>query len=391
MRIGIFGGTFNPPHIGHLRSAAAVAEQLRLNRLIIVPSGIPPHKPLPDGTPPAALRMEMARATFESMQNVEISDIEIIKQGPCYTADTVSEIKRANPGAQLFLLTGTDMYLTLESWKDSETLLMSATPVVFSRNADDAGKIVEYSRGMQTRYGVRTETIANAVVDISSSQLREMLPLRGGVGYITDTTYSYIIKNRLYAAKPDWEWLREQAYSMLATSRLAHVAGCESEALRLADRWGVDADDAREAAILHDITKKLSPDEHLNVLAEHGINVGKLENSEEKLLHAKSGAALAKSMFGVTDEVACAIMWHTTGRVGMTFLEKIIYLADYIEPERDFPGIGELRAAAYEDVDKAMILGMEISVQDMIARGIIPNRTTYDALDDLRGLEGKNR
>ena len=387
MKIGVFGGTFNPPHIGHLSSSESAAGRLGLDRLIIVPAGVPPHKPLPDGTPSAEMRLHMTRIAFKDAFNTDVSDIEIKSGKPGYTAHTVEGIKKDYPGAQIYLLVGTDMYLTLQTWKDSEKLLKAVTPAVFSRHAEDAEKIADYSLFLNKRYGTHTETIANRVVDISSSRLREMLPNREGAGYITDTTYSYIIKNRLYDAKPDWDWLRERAYSMLNPTRVPHVAGCEEEALRLARRWGVDLDDAREAAILHDITKKLVLEENVKILEEYGIPVGKLAFAEEKLLHSKSGAVLAKTLFGVSGEVYDAIMSHTTGKPGMSDLDKVIYLADYIEPERDFPGIEDLRAAAYNDINNAMIMGLEMSVQDMRERGITPNRATFDALNDIR-IEG---
>ena len=383
MRIGIYGGTFSPPHIGHIRSANAAAGELRLDLLIIVPAGIPLHKTLPVGTPPADIRYLMACLAFAGTQNVIVSDVEAGNPEPTYSIDTVLSIAREYPGADLFLMVGTDMYITLDSWKDSDILIEAVTPAVFSRGPADLKKIVSYSRSLMERYNIKTEIIQNDVVEISSSQLREMLPRRKGVRYINDTTYSYIIKERLYGAKPDWDWLRAKAYSMLSPERIPHVAGCEEESLRLAERWGVDPDDAREAAILHDITKKLSFDENIKVLEEHGVCVGTLEHAGEKLLHSKTGAMLARSVFGVSDGVADAIMWHTTGRAGMSALEKVIYLADYIEPERDFAGVGALRELAYSDIDDAMKMGLSMSIADMKERGIMPNRTTFDALSDL--------
>ena len=325
----------------------------------------------------------MTNQTFKNTPNTVVMDIEIRDDKPGYTVNTIATIKREYPGAQLFLLVGTDMYLTLDMWKNSETLLNAITPAVFPRSAEDIKKIMAYSLVLKERYGVDTMTIKNCIVDISSSRLREMLPKREGAGYITDTTYSYIIENKIYGAKPDWDWLRMRAYAKLSPQRISHVSGCEEEALRLAKRWGVNADDALEAAILHDITKSSTLEENLSILEENGIIVGKIEHAEEKLLHSKSGAVLAKTLFGVTDEVAGAIMWHTTGRAGMSTLEKVVYLADYIEPERDFPGVADLRKEAYEDIDNAMIMGLEMSIQDITARAITPNSTTSDALDYL--------
>jgi len=384
VRVGIYGGTFNPPHIGHVQAAKVAADQLGLDLLLIIPVGTPPHKKLPPASPSADIRLFMTLTAFRNMQNSIVSNIEVKNPEPSYTVETVKVIKEIYPEAKLFLLLGTDMFLSLESWSDHVTLLETVTPAVFSRNPGDSLRIREYSKRLHELHGANAEIIINNVVSISSSELREMLPMRGGVEYMAEANYSYIIKKRLYGAKPDWNWLRERAQSMLSPSRLQHVLGCEAEALRLAERWGVDQDDAREAAILHDITKRFGLEANLRILEDHGITVGKLENAEEKLLHAKSGAALAKHVFGVSKVVSDAIMWHTTGRARMTALEKVIYLADYIEPTRDFPGVDKLRALAYKSLDGAMVMGLEISIKDMWTRGITPNRTTFDALNDLK-------
>ena len=383
MRVGIYGGTFNPPHIGHVRSAKAAVRQLGLDILLVVPSGVPPHKSLPEDTPSGEARFHMACAAFASVENAVVSDIEIKNPNVSYTIDTIGAIKKEYPGAELFLLAGTDMYLSLELWRDSETILKSVTPAVFSRGSNDIIKIAAYSLSIQKHYGAHTEMVINNVVEISSSELRDMFPRREGVEYIEDANYSYIIRNRLYGAKPDWNWLRKKAYSMLNPQRIPHVAGCEEEALRLARRWSVNQSDAREAAILHDITKRLDLAENMKILDEQGVSVGKIEKGEEKLLHSVTGALLARDEFGVSDAVADAITWHTTGKTQMSELEKVIYLADYIEPTRDFKGVDILRALAYESLDEAMKMGLELSVSDMKNRGISPNQTTFDAINDL--------
>ena len=384
MKVGIFGGTFNPPHIGHERAAKAAANQLGLDLLVIVPVGVPPHKPLPNGSPSADIRLFMTHTAFYKERNTIVSNIEVTNLEPSFTVETVSVIKEIYPDADLFLLLGTDMFLTLETWKDFVTLLGIVTLAVFSRGNDDYHRIRDYSSLIHERYGVTTKIIANAVIPVSSSGLRDMLPKRGGLGYINDTNYSYIIKNGLYGAKPDWNWLRERAYSMLSPSRIQHVTATETAALSLARHWGVDLDDAREASILHDITKKFGLESHLRVFEDYGVPVGTLRYAEEKLLHPKTGALLAKAVFGVSDNVADAIKWHTTGRAGMSKLEKVLYLADYIEATRDFPGVEELRRLAFEDMDEAMATGLAMTITDVTARGITPDQATIDALDDIR-------
>lgn len=170
---------------------------------------------------------------------------------------------------------------------------------------------------------------------------------------------------------------------------MPHVLGCEEEAVRLAERWGEDPMDAAEAGILHDITKKLEKDEQLILCREYDIMVDTIEFESTKLLHSKTGAMLAQDLFGVSDRVRDAIYWHTTGRPEMTLLEKIIYMADYIEPNRKFDGVDELRKLAYEDLDKAMILGLEMSIEDIRSYGVEPHPRSKEALEWF--LTGRER
>jgi len=356
MKIGIFGGSFNPPHIGHVQAAKTAVEQNNIDKLIVIPTGTPPHKVMPDGSPCPELRLLMTQNAFGSINNMTVSDIEVFSEDSNYTIDTVEKIKSDHPNGKLLLLVGTDMYDSLDTWKDSKTLLETVDPVLLPRD----------------------------VIEISSSDLRKMLPLREGRAFIDGSNYALIIKHRLYNAKPDWDWLRECAHSMLSPLRIPHVDACEIEAIRLAERWDVDADDAREAAILHDITKKLDFSQNMCIIAEHGVTFERQGNNDEKLLHSITGALLAKSEFGVSDDVANAIKWHTTGKAYMSMLEKVLYIADYIESTRDFPGVDGLRRVAYENIDEAMIIGLEMTVSDLISRGIAPTKATYDALSELR-------
>ena len=360
MKVGIFGGAFNPPHIGHVKAAQTAFAQNNLDLLLVVPTGTPPHKHLPSGTPCPDMRLKMTQNAFAFTNKAIVSDVEVYSSDNNYTIDTVLKIKHEYPKTHLFLLVGTDMFESLETWKDSEALLKLVSPVLLPRN----------------------------VINISSSEIRAMLPLRKGREYLADSNYSYIIKHRLYGAKPDWDWLRECSHSMLSALRIPHVDACEVAAIQLAEHWGVCRDDAREAAILHDITKKLDFSENMCIIAEHGISSEKFGIHEEKLLHSITGALIAQTDFGVSDDVANAIKWHTTGKANMTMLEKILYLADYIEATREFPGLERLRKVAYENIDKAMIMGLEMTIDDLKSRGIEPCVASYEALEDLRKCTG---
>ena len=170
---------------------------------------------------------------------------------------------------------------------------------------------------------------------------------------------------------------------MVRAKRIPHIMGTEEEAVRLAKRWGVDETTARRAAILHDCTKYLELDEQLALCRKYGVELDELEQRAVKLLHSKTGACIAKHIFGEDEQVYQAIFWHTTGKADMSLLEKVIYLADYIEPTRDFDGVELLQALAYEDIDKALLMGMNMTIEEMEQRGSPVHRNTRAARDWL--------
>ena len=382
VRIGIYGGAFNPPHRGHTSSSIEAARQLRLDKLIIVPTGEPPHKKLAENSASALQRLEMTRIAFAGMDIAEVSDIELRRPGESYTIDTVCEIKKLYPDAELFLLMGTDMFLNVHEWKDAKTLLRLITPVVMHRGGDFENAAQQLKRLREA--GCAAQTVENAEIDVSSSELRSKISQRLKTWHIDDSVYSYIIENGFYLAKPNIDWLRRQAYMMLESKRILHVAGCEETAVRLAERWGADVTETREAAILHDITKRLDEEAQFAMCIEYGIETDELERATWKMLHAKTAAAYAARHFCVSKAVENAIKWHTTGCADMTLLEKIIYLADYIEPNRSFKGVEEMRRLAYYDIDKALMMGMEMSIEDLISRGISLHPNTGGALEFLK-------
>lgn len=385
MKIGIYGGTFNPPHLGHAHVGEQAVAQLGLDRLIVIPTGTPPHKKMPADTATVQQRLEMAGIAFRNVPGVLVSDIETERDGASYTADTLIQLKKQYEDSEFFLIMGTDMFMSLDLWKNTDTIISCATPAVLARGVDDKEKIKSAAEMIFERYGIRPVIIDTLVVEVSSSELRQALPKRRGNEYLDWEVYAYIIKHRIYGAKPDFNWLRYRAYMMLSSKRIMHVAGCELEAVKLARRWGSDEDDAREAAVLHDITKKNEPEEQLILCEKYGIMSDIVEKTEYKLLHSKTGAYFAKEEFGVSEQVFSAILWHTTGKADMTLLEKIIYMADYIEQTRDFDGLDTLRRLAYEDLDKAMLRGLEMSIEDITARGITPHEKSLEAIHFLRG------
>ena len=389
MKIGIYGGTFNPPHLGHMAAAQTAIEVLGLDKLILIPAAIPPHKQLPEETPEARHRVAMTELMADALQLpkvVEVSAMELEREGKSFTADTLAILKEQYPDDELWLLMGTDMFLTLQYWYQPERICQLAGICAFGRTEQDGEAVFAPQREfLKEKYNARITTITlPGLVEISSTQLREMLEQGEGHKYLHPAVHGYILMNGLYGTHADLKHLdipdlRACSYSMVKQKRVPHIRGTEEEAMRLAKHWGADVTLAQRAAILHDCTKYLELEPHKALCEQYGVELDELEQRAVKLLHSKTGACIAKYVFGEPDEVYEAIFWHTTGKADMTLLEKIIYMADYIEPNRDFEGVEEMRALAYSDLDKAMLMGIDSTIEDMQQRGNPIHKNTQQA------------
>lgn len=392
MKIGIYGGTFNPPHLGHMAAAEAAVAALGLDKLLLIPAAIPPHKALPSDTPAPEHRLAMVEKWADGMGAVaEVSALELEREGKSYTSDTLRAIRQTYPDAELWLLMGTDMFLTLHLWHEPEVILSLAGICAFGRTEQDGEALFAPQREqLQKDFDAKITTITlPGLVDISSTRLREQLENGGGGQYLLPSVYGYILMHRLYGTKADLKnldlnQLRACSYSMMRAKRIPHVMGVEEEAVKLAQRWGADPELARRAGILHDCTKYYELPEQLDICEEYGVRLDALEQKAVKLLHSKTGACIARGVFGQPDAVYDAIFWHTTGKADMTTLEKVLYIADYMEPNRDFDGVERLRHLAYTDLDKAMLLGVEMTIQEMQQRQVPIHTNTLQARDWLR-------
>lgn len=392
MKSGVYGGTFNPIHLGHLTAARAAMEQLGLDRLFFIPAGMPPHKPLAPGTPPAEDRLALTRLGAEYLEGAEVLDAELRRKGRSYTLDTVRALRRRFPKDRLYLLVGSDMFLSFQNWRRPGDILRCCVLAGFRRTAGEDGARLSAQRDyLKKTYRAQVVLVdLPGVVDVSSTELREALPRGGGREALPEAVYGYILRRRLYGVDRDlraldMDDLRCAAVSMLKHRRIPHVLGTAETARALAARYGEDESAAERAALLHDCTKKCTREQHLALCRQYHIELSGAERMDDHLLHAVTGAAVAKHVYGLSDASCSAIRWHTTGRPGMTALEKILYLADYIEPTRDFCDLTALRALAFEDLDRAMLLGLEMAVGDLAARGVRVDEQSLRARDYLKG------
>ena len=367
---------------------------LELDKLLLVPAAVPPHKALPEGTPALEHRLAMVEKMADALQLpkvVEVSHLELEREGKSYTSDTLKAIHEQYPDAELWLIMGTDMFLSLHKWHDPAEILSLAGVCAFGRKEQDKEAVFAPQRDyLEKTYHARVATLdLPGLVDISSTRLRELLAAGGGEEYLHPSVYGYILMHGLYGTHADLKHLdipklRACSYSMVKEKRVRHIRGTEEEAVRLAKRWGADETLARRAGILHDCTKYLELEEQLALCERYGVELDELERSAVKLLHSKTGACIARAVFGEPDEVYWAIFWHTTGKADMTTLEKILYVADYMEPNRDFEGVERLRELAYQDLDKALLLGVEMTIQEMEERKLPIHKNTLQAQAWLR-------
>ena len=387
-RIGIYGGTFNPPHVGHMAAARQVIELLRLDKLFLIPTRIAPHKSLPENSPTPEQRLQMLTVAAADISQAEVLDMELRREGPSYTYLTVQTLKQQHPQAQFVLIMGTDMFLSFETWKNWQWLMENVTIAVLYRGQRGEKSAIWDKREALCAKGAQVELVENQVTAISSTDLRRMLTFQCAGPFLPNGILEFIKDKGLYNVKQDlWqlpmEQLEQVVVSLLKPGRVAHVLGCRDAAVELARCWGADPTDAARAGILHDITKALDGPLQLTLCQEHGIILDVFSKENPKVLHALTGSVVAERIFGENEAVVSAIRHHTTGRADMSLLEKIIYVADYMEPNRDFPGVEELRRLAFSDLDGALRLGLEMTVSILRANGAQISAASLEALEYL--------
>ena len=335
-------------------------------------------------------RLDMLRIALADCPEIEVSDLELNREGPSYTYETILQLKAMYPEAKLILLMGTDMFLSFHSWRNPEIILENAMLGVFYRGDKGEAAAIEAKKAEMEASGAEVELVKNPVIQISSTQMRRLLAFRCAGEFLPDGVLDYIRENRLYDTRAPWknlpmEQLEQVVIRLLNPNRVKHVLGCRDTAVKLAEHWGADVTDAARAGILHDITKAIDGPLQLTLCDAYGKLLSDFSKRYPKTLHALTGSLVAERIFGENKAVVDAIESHTTGKANMNTLEKIIYLADYIEPTRDFPGVDVLRRACYEDLDKGLLLGLEMSIEDMQRMGNPVHHATVEARDALKG------
>ena len=198
MRIGIYGGTFSPIHNGHIAAARAFMEQMWLDILYVIPTGVTPHKEM-QGNATGADRLEMCRLAFAGMDGVIVSDMELKREGKSYTVDTLQELYR--PEDRLFLLIGTDMLMTLDQWRSPDRIFRLCYPVYIRREQDEAlnQPIIDKIAYYYKTYGRVVRRITAPAIELSSTDVRSAAAAgRPLDGMVPPAVADYIVRKKLY-------------------------------------------------------------------------------------------------------------------------------------------------------------------------------------------------
>ena len=208
-RIGIYGGTFNPPHLGHMLAARQAVRLLRLDRLLLIPDRIAPHKVLPEGSASPQQRLEMLQLAAAGIEKAEVSDIELRREGTSFTYLTILELKQRYPNAELVLIMGTDMFLSFDKWRETRIITDHAALGVLYRGEKGEKTAIDAKKAEMEANGVKVELIENEVTAISSTDLRRMLIFGCAEPFLPEGVGAYIRENGLYGTGRDYRNLSE--------------------------------------------------------------------------------------------------------------------------------------------------------------------------------------
>lgn len=377
-RIGLFGGTFDPPHHAHLQVAHAAADAAGLDAVWLVPSGMPALKRLAGVSMPV-YRYEMARAACAHDGRLICSDIELRRAGPSYTLDTVAELggQTADPHA-VYLIGGTDILFDLPDWHQPAALLRRCTLLIGTRPGFSPAAVSAQIRRLEQRYGAVIQTFEMPPMDISSTAIRTALRASSEAEIPVPPAVADVIRRyRIYEDAGLLRFLRSDTladlnryqqilWRRMSRRRLLHSVSTAMCALRLALRFGADPDDAVIAGVLHDACKETTARHWRPAEPEDAANFG----DYPKILHGPAAAEFIRTELGISSSrIADAVRYHTTLRPGAGILEKIIYLSDKIEASRIFMDLAPIRAAAETDLNRAVYLCLSAVHRMMTEKG----------------------
>lgn len=357
MQIGIFGGAFDPFHKEHKKLIEAALGELNLDKILVIPSVNPPHKAQPIAS--FADREAIIKAQCEGLPYITVSPIEHNNPNG-YTHLTLQLLKEVYPQDKLIFIIGADSLLDFGDWKSPDKIAALASLAVAGREGYRLPKGIMDK--ISKKHGIEILPLNYTGREISSTGLRAALALGANVGNIIGEAAKRIIAEKgLYELHKD---LVNFVSANISEDRFAHTQRTVLFALELNKQAQLPFDNVFLAALLHDVAKT--------------------EEQARPLAHQYEGERIAKER-GITDKsILRAIRYHATGSPDMDKLGKIIYLADKLEPGRDYKGVQELRKLALKDYQLAFEKVLEANINNLIKSGITPDANSLACMQTLR-------
>lgn len=359
MRIGVFGGVFDPIHKGHAAVVRA-ALKMGLDEVILVPG--PQRTSLRRAHASPKERVAMCKIISSVIENVSVSEFEAGAQTLVPTCQTVEYLKRFYPAAEFCVLLGADKLSLLPYWEGADKLFKMADILYFNRAGVNHKEALQAAR----KAGAKLKKLTVPITPGSSPIIRAQIARYEDAPALDGMVAAYIAQNGLYHSDlPD-------VASMVSLKRYRHILGVRKEAVRLALKYGVSVQKAAQAALLHDCAKEIKFSRMLELAKQAGITDANLTASPA-LLHGPVGAYIARTRFAVEDEeVLAAIFSHTVGAPNMSDLALVIFVADATEENREpFPGLNALRRMADTSLPGAALLEIALT-QDYLLKAHKP-------------------
>ena len=372
MRIAIFGGAFNPVHREHVNIARAAVRELDLDKIIIMPTAVSPHK---SGRLSADFwqRFEMCRLAFASLPQAEISNFELTRGGVSYTYLTCEHFAEIYKDAKRWFIIGADMLENFPQWKSPEKILESFSLAACAR-VDKIG-FEESKAVVENRFNTKVAAIHYVGEKVSSTEIRTLAALDGDFDrYVNAAVGQYIRDNALYYL-PELEGYKR----LLTPERHAHTVRVALMCAKNAARADLSERQAITMAALHDCAKYLTPDSPLL----KGFNPP--EGTPQPVIHQYSGAYVAEKRFGVKNEtILSAIGCHATGKENMSKADALLYLCDMLEEGRKFEGVEELRRIFKRDIFECLKAALFHQIEYLKSTGEPIDEKTQQAYNYIK-------
>lgn len=379
------GGTFDPIHTGHLTIAEFVMDRLELEKILFIPAGIPNFKQNKNLASVGDRYIMTCLATVFN-HNFEVSAIETDRKFITYTYDTIRTIKKLLGDAEIYYIIGSDIIDNIHKWyKFSEIVKLCKFALVNRAGHDD---FLDKIEALRKNYNIELEYIPIPGIDISSTMVRENIKAHKSIKYLVpDAVENYILKNSLYNDIFE-DYIKSELKKFMSDYRYNHTLGVVSETKKLAAEYDEDIYKAMIAAYLHDLAKEFPPEKMLEYSKKYNIDLNKITENQFEVAHGFISAEIARDYYGILDEeILDAIRYHSTGRKNMTVLDKIIYIADAIEPNRKNDSLTEnLRELAYSDIDKAIVVSIEFIINSLEKKGKNIHSLSKKALKYLNNI-----